>query len=63
MHHNIHNFNVYAALPAVLRMDNMLMQAAREAMITDFGTGSTDANQPQASTSSRSHSTDAPGYH
>ena len=30
-------------------MDNMLMQAAREAMITDFGTGSTDANQPQAS--------------
>ena len=61
MHHNIHNFNVYAALPAVLRMDNMLMQAAREAMITDFGTGSTDANQPQASTSSRSHSTDAPG--
>ena len=47
--------NVYAAFPAVLQMDNMLMQAAREARVADFGTSSTDANQPQASTSTSQH--------
>ena len=52
-------FNVSAAVHAVLNMDSLLMQAAREALTTDFGASSTESTQPPASTSSRTNPTDA----